>query len=164
VVKDKQALFENNYFDIVLSIEVMEHVEDLNAYLLDVHRLIRPGGTFVWTTPCANRNSIEHMIGILTRSIENTTDGYRRWKWEESSHLRRMRSNEIRQRLEEIGFGKCEFRFRAHVFSYLCTRFCKGPLTHLGERLMLLDYLLFRRLPNGASMIGSARALDRKEM
>lgn len=160
LVENNRALFDDAHFDVILSIEVMEHVEHLNNYLNDIYRLIRPGGIFVWTTPCANRFSVEHMLNTLTKNIENTADGYRRWKWEDPAHLRRMKSNEMRAKLQEIGFEKCEFRFRAHFFSYVCTRLCKGPLTHFGEKLMLLDYLLFRRLPNGASMIGSASRLD----
>lgn len=162
LVESNRALLDNDYFDVVLSIEVMEHVENLNDYLNDIHRLIKPGGTFVWTTPCANRFSVEHIVNILTKNIEHTHDGYRRWKWEDPAHLRRMKSNEIKIKLQEIGFETFEFRFRAHFFSYVCTRLCKGPLTHFGEKLMLLDYLLFRKLSNGASMIGSAGILNRK--
>jgi SAM-dependent methyltransferase len=162
LVENNRALFDNNYFDVVLSIEVMEHVGNLNDYLNDIHRLIKPGGIFVWTTPCANRFSVEYIINMLTKNIEHTPEGYRRWKWEDPTHLRRMRSKEIGAKLQDIGFEKLEFRFRAHFFSYVCTRLCKGPLTRFGEKLMLLDYFLFRKLPNGASMIGSARLSNKK--
>jgi len=33
----------------------------------------------------------------------------------------------------------------------------RWPLSRLGEKMMLLDYFLFRIFPNGASMIGAAR-------
>ena len=155
-VKEKRAPFNNDFFDVVVSIEVMEHVENLNDYLNDVYRLLKPEGIFIWTTPCANRFSIEHIFNILTNQIEKTSEGYRRWKWEEPTHLRRLKSNEIRNKLQEIGFNNIGFRFRGHLFSFVCTKLFKGPLEILGERIMLLDYSLFRKLPNGASMIGFA--------
>jgi len=163
-VKNNRAPFDNDSFDVVMSIEVMEHVENLKDYLNDIHRLIKPGGSFIWTTPCANRFSIEHIFDKLTNQIENTKEGYRRWKWEDHTHLRRMESKEVKVKLQEIGFDNIEFRFRAHFFSFVCTRFCKGPLTRLGEKLMLLDYFLFSKLSNGASMIGRAKLSDTKDL
>ena len=58
--------------------------------------------------------------------------------------------------LEEVGFHNVQFRFRAHFFSFVCTYFPTRRFRHLRERLMTLDYGLFRCIPNGASMIGSA--------
>jgi SAM-dependent methyltransferase len=161
LVENNRALFANDYFDVVLSIEVIEHVENLNDYLNDIHRLIKPGGIFLWTTPCANLFSVEHIVNTITNNIENTEEGYRRWKWEDPAHLRRMKSTELKTKLQEIGFEAFVFRFRAHLFSYVCTRLCKGTLTHFGEKLMMLDYFLFRRFSNGASMIGSAGVTNR---
>lgn len=163
-VKKNRATFDNDSFDVVISIEVMEHVENLNDYLNDIHRLIKPGGTFIWTTPCANHFSIEHIFNKLTNQIENTKEGYRRWKWEDQAHLRRMKSKEVKVKLREIGFNNIKFRFRAHFFSFVCTRFCNGALSRLGEKLMLLDYFLFRKLSNGASMIGSAQLSDTEDL
>jgi SAM-dependent methyltransferase len=155
-VKEDKALFDNDLFSVVLSVEVMEHVENLNSYLNDIYRLLKPGGIFIWTTPCANSFSIEHIYNILTNQIEETSEGYRRWRWEDQTHLRRLTSSEIKTKLQHIGFGSISFRFRAHLFSYFCTRFLKGSLQQLGEKMMLMDYSIFRKLPNCASMIGSA--------
>jgi SAM-dependent methyltransferase len=163
-LENLRAPFDNDFFDVIVSIEVMEHVKNLNKYLSDIHRLIKPGGIFIWSTPCANRFSIEHIFNKLTNQIENTKEGYRRWKWEDPAHFRRMKSKEVKVKLQEIGFNNVKFRFRAHFFSYVCTRFCKGRLTRLGEKLMLLDYFLFRKLPNGASMIGCAKLSVTKDL
>ena len=155
-VKENTAPFAEDFFDVVVSIEVMEHVENLNVYLNAIYRVLTPGGIFIWTTPCANRFSIEHVFNVFTNQIEKTSEGYRRWKWEDPTHIRRMKSNEIKDKLQEVGFIDVWFRFRAHFFSYICTRLFKGCLQKLGERMMSLDYSLFRRLPNGASMLGYA--------
>jgi len=160
-VKENRAPLDNDFFDVVVSVEVMEHVENLNDYLNDIYRLLKPGGIFIWTTPCANRFSIEHIFNILTNQIEETSENYRRWKWEDSTHLRRLKSKEIKNKLQEVGFNNVGFRFRSHFFSFVCTYLFRGPLRRLGERMMLLDYSLFRKLPNGASMIGFAKKENR---
>jgi SAM-dependent methyltransferase len=43
--------FENNTFDVVLSTEVLEHVLNPDAYLLEVKRVLKPGGVFFFTVP-----------------------------------------------------------------------------------------------------------------
>jgi 2-polyprenyl-3-methyl-5-hydroxy-6-metoxy-1,4-benzoquinol methylase len=43
--------FENNTFDVVLSTEVLEHVLNPDAYLLEVKRVLKPGGIFFFTVP-----------------------------------------------------------------------------------------------------------------
>lgn len=158
-VKRNRAPFDDLSFDVVISVEVMEHVENLDDYLEDIFRLLKPGGIFIWTAPCANRFSIEHIFNIITNQIEKTSEGYRRWKWEEPAHLRRLKSDEVKKKLEEIGFDEIGFRFRAHFFSFVCTILMRGPLRKIGEKMMLLDFSLFRLLPNGASMIGFAKKL-----
>lgn len=156
--RNNKAQFEDHMFDVIVSIEVMEHVEDLGDYLNDVHRLLKPNGIFIWTTPCGNKFSIEHIYNVFTNQIEKTNEGYRRWKWEDPTHIRRLKSSEIKPILLEHGFNEVRFRFRSHLFSFVCSRLCRGPLRKVGEKLMSLDYLLFRKLPNGASMIGFAKS------
>jgi len=157
LVRENRTELEDGTADVILSVEVMEHVENLEAYLNDVYRLLKPGGHFVWTSPCANRLSIEHIYSALTRQIEDTPEGTRRWKWEDPTHLRRLRSDEVRARLQKLGFADIRFRFRAHFFSFICSRYLAQRLPEqVNEKLMKLDYRLFRRLPNGASMLGSA--------
>jgi SAM-dependent methyltransferase len=38
-------------FDCVTAVEVLEHVEDDHAFIREVHRVLRPGGIFLMTTP-----------------------------------------------------------------------------------------------------------------
>ena len=155
-VKENRAPFKDKKFDIILSIEVMEHVSDLNAYLRDIHRLLKKGGIFIWTTPCANPFSIEYLYYKISNQIEKTNEGFRRWKLEDSTHIRRLKSNEVKSKLKKVGFERIGFKFRAHFFSFICSTFFRGFLRKIGEKLMLLDYSLFRSFPNGASMMGCA--------
>jgi len=171
LVRKNRTDFADKSFDVIASVEVMEHVEDLAAYVQDVHRLLEPGGWFLWTTPCGNRYSIEHIYSFLAMKIEATAEGYRRWQWEDPSHLRRLKSREIKAVLNDSGFDEVIFRFRSHVFSFTCT-YCpflsfacthfptRGIANYLRNKLLALDYDLFRRLPNGASMLGAARRVS----
>lgn len=43
--------FESERFDVLVSFQVIEHVQDVDAYLAEAHRILRPGGRFFLTTP-----------------------------------------------------------------------------------------------------------------
>lgn len=43
--------FEDETFDTVISTEVLEHVPNPDAYLLEVKRVLKPGGMFFFTVP-----------------------------------------------------------------------------------------------------------------
>jgi 2-polyprenyl-6-hydroxyphenyl methylase/3-demethylubiquinone-9 3-methyltransferase len=50
-------------FDVVLNMEVVEHVADLGAFMDAVNALVKPGGhTFVSTL---NRNPVSYVVGII---------------------------------------------------------------------------------------------------
>ncbi len=159
-------------FDLILSVEVMEHVDTLEGYVASIYKLLNPGGVFIWTTPCANAFSIEWIYSKFSHQIENTTEGYRRWAWEDSGHLRRLKTTEITKVLEGMGFSTIYINFRAHFFSFFVLSLQKRRLIRritaspFGKKmkfgsfldsLIRLDYALFRDFPNGASMIGIAR-------
>jgi SAM-dependent methyltransferase len=44
--------FQNDYFDRVLAIHVLEHLDNLPVTLGEVHRILRPGGKFSVIIPC----------------------------------------------------------------------------------------------------------------
>ncbi len=41
----------DNLFDVVVSVEVLEHVEQDANFIRQVHRVLKPGGAFLMTTP-----------------------------------------------------------------------------------------------------------------
>lgn len=159
VINDDNTNFPDGFFDVVVSVEVMEHVTDLDKYLTEIKRVLDKGGVFIWTTPCANKYSIEHIYSKLTGQIELSSIGGIRWKWEDPTHLRRLTSQEVQEKLEKIGFEDVEFRFRAHFFSFVSTKLSSvcPRFSGLFEKIMNLDYTFFGIFKNGASMIGSAK-------
>lgn len=46
--------FNDNTFNVVTALEVLEHVEDLDAALLEIKRVLAPGGTLILSTPTNN--------------------------------------------------------------------------------------------------------------
>jgi SAM-dependent methyltransferase len=49
---DLEALsYPNNTFDLVLTSETLEHVPDLTAALREVYRVLKPGGSHIFTVP-----------------------------------------------------------------------------------------------------------------
>lgn len=43
--------FTDNSFDVVISEDVMEHIEDYNKALDEIYRVLRPGGFYIFTIP-----------------------------------------------------------------------------------------------------------------
>jgi ubiquinone/menaquinone biosynthesis C-methylase UbiE len=46
--------FESDRFDLITSFQVIEHIVEMNPYLNEIRRVLKPGGTVVFTTPNAN--------------------------------------------------------------------------------------------------------------
>lgn len=160
LIIDGKTNFCDNTFDIVVSVEVMEHVLNLDEYLKEIFRIIKPGGFFFWTTPCANKNSIEEIYSRVTGQIEFTSEGYVRWKWEDPGHVRRLKSSQLLDKLAKIGFFLPKIYFRSHFFSFLCSKIFIGPLAKFSHNLINLDWTLFKKFQNGASMVGIVKKRD----
>lgn len=76
-------------YDLVLAFEVLEHIEDDEAALARIHRMLKPKGRFLMSVPA-----------------------YRsRWRAEDeyAGHVRRYEREELRDKLESAGF-----RIQAH--------------------------------------------------
>lgn len=160
LISDNRTNFLNKEFDLIFSVEVMEHVLDLDAYLFEIFRLLKPGGFFIWTTPCGNKNSIEEIFSRMTKKIEKTPEGYIRWTWEDPTHLRRLTSEEISKKLTDVGFLEPQIFFRSHFFSFFITKIFIGPLVRYSHLFINLDWILFKKIQNGASMVGIVKKSD----
>ena len=75
----EELIDEGRRFDVVTAFQVLEHVSDPLFFLQSVHRLLRPGGTFMCATPNADsflRKMRWHLLDLpphhLTRWDETT--------------------------------------------------------------------------------------------
>jgi ubiquinone/menaquinone biosynthesis C-methylase UbiE len=60
--RGEQLPFAGQSFDLVVCLWVLEHVESPEAVLREVHRVLRPGGHFVFLTP-----NLRHPLLVLNR-------------------------------------------------------------------------------------------------
>jgi ubiquinone/menaquinone biosynthesis C-methylase UbiE len=143
--------------DLVLNIEVLEHVEDVRKTVREFGRVLRPGGRLLITTPCANKFSLEWIANAFAGKPEVMPDGFRRFKTDPKEHIRRLTSEELNQIAADAGLNLERIRFRAHLFtwpSYVAHHAVGRRLLPVFGEVAYLDWRLFRGLPNGATMIG----------
>jgi ubiquinone/menaquinone biosynthesis C-methylase UbiE len=57
--------YQDSSFDLVTSIEVLEHIVELDQALSEIRRVLKPGGVFAFTTP--NRWFLFETHGVLYR-------------------------------------------------------------------------------------------------
>ena len=56
----------DNAFDLVLCAETIEHVRDVQLFLSEARRVLRPGGELALTTPAPRRSSVPRIRSRLT--------------------------------------------------------------------------------------------------
>ena len=134
-------------------VDVIEHVLDAPATAAELQRLLRPGGVVILTTPCANRGSAawiyNRLLGRLRgdarrdRALRHRRAGPpaapAQPRGPRAARRRRPRARGAallgprRDARSAISFERLSLAFR--------------------RRLAMLDWKLFRRLPNGGAMV-----------
>jgi len=157
LMEDERVPDSDGAFDLIISIEVLEHVADVDLATRELGRLLAPGGRLVLTTPCANPGSLEWLLNRRRGGLQRTADGFGRFATDEPGHLRRLTSRDLRVLLARAGLIIDRIDFRAQFFTTVTARLPNRVARRLSPRskvnLALLDWRLFRRLPNGATMV-----------
>ena len=89
--------FDDGDFDVVWASEVIEHIADTARWLLEVRRVLVPGGTLLLTTPSHGRLRI--LIGGVEAFSEPLGD-----------HLHLYTASSLRKLLIEFGLADIEVR------------------------------------------------------
>ncbi len=92
--------FKKHSFELVIITEVIEHIEDAEAALYEINRVLTPGGLMLLSTP--NADSIDFRIGrFFGINVENfymSSEHVHEYRWGELSDLIRMSGFEILKR------------------------------------------------------------------
>jgi 2-polyprenyl-3-methyl-5-hydroxy-6-metoxy-1,4-benzoquinol methylase len=157
-MSDEAVNFADNSFDLVISIEVLEHVRDVAKSIQEISRLLKPQGIAIISTPCANKYSFEWFQNLFAGGFQPSFDNYGRFATDEPGHLRRLNDNHLKSLFSNVGVNVYKIYHRAHLFETL------SPKGRLFKRIpqacvafSMLDWHLFKHFSNGATMIALGR-------
>ena len=99
VAVDEPLPFVDGEFELVLCAETIEHVRDVQLFLSEIRRVLRPGGGLALTTPAHSR------LSVLFGGLEETLDPL-------SPHLRFFTRRSIARVLDALGFDVTSIKRR----------------------------------------------------
>lgn len=152
VIDEKEALpFADDTFDLVLCDNVVEHVEEPDHFMGEVHRVLKPQGSLFIRTP--NRYHYVAVIARLTplwfhRLVANRARGLAPDALDQHPTLYRLNSRRAVERISRrIGFRKLRLRlFEAH------------PAYLMFNTLPFLLGVAYERVVNRYEFLGGLRA------
>lgn len=117
-LRGPESPFKSETFDLVFSYHVLEHVDDRNASVKDIARLIRPGGYACIIFPCGNTGSfLDRIMRLIKASRERSTTGESAFFFEiPDGHVRRLTSDETIELFRNNGLAVVGQRFSGHFF------------------------------------------------
>lgn len=139
--------FESNYFDLVVSAWVLEHLPDPKKAFQEIFRILKPGGKVVFLTP----NVWNYNIWIIRLIPEKFHDFFTRRLYNRQEHdtyPKQYKINSVKKiakTLEPIGFKKSQLilngdptyiSFNTLLFKFAC----------LLERILDLKWLHFTKV------------------
>ena len=68
-----QLPFEENFFDLIICSEVLEHLDDYHAAIKEIHRVLKPGGKFLPSVPSYWP---EKICWLLSTEYQNMPGGH----------------------------------------------------------------------------------------
>ena len=155
-VADAQKIpFKDKYFSAVMSLEVLEHVDDPRKVLNEINRVLKPGGIFFLTTPLEGEPS--NFYGFF----------YKHFNYDPHKslygHIQKFSLTNLKQMIRKSGFKVLETKFSAHYTSQIYDAVLQFLVRKLGQRVRvimipisaivgvvsLFETLLFRSVPIG---------------
>jgi len=88
---------KNTFYDLILSVDVMEHIEEDVKVFINFYKSLKPGGALLISTPSDQGGSDVHHDHEESFIEEHVRDGYG--------------VDEIRNKLQEAGFSQIDVRY-----------------------------------------------------
>lgn len=101
-----ESKLPENSFDMVTTIEVIEHVQRDEDFIRNIHRVLKPGGILILTTPNGD-------------FVPNTNP----------EHVRHYKFNELKERIGKY-FPNTEYQFISRDFRWRCCGLVTWSLLH----------------------------------
>ena len=117
-------------FDVVIAADLLEHVDDLDAHLAEVARVLRPGGRYLVKTPNRPLAELYYRLAGL--------DDYRFW------HPSMLSPGELRALFQQHGFT-VQFVRQPRLTPAQLRKLPRGPIRVLAARLPVGLLPLFLR-------------------
>jgi SAM-dependent methyltransferase len=160
-IADLTTYSSENSFNLIISIDVMEHIENDSAVFRNFYKNLKSGGWLLISTPSDQGGSDVHDHGESSFIEEHVRDGYNK--------------DDISKKLHDAGFEKVETRYSYGVPGQISWRVSmKYPMLMLGASKLffillpfyylitfpfciILNYLdLFLHHPSGTGLIVKA--------
>ena len=87
-----QLPYEDNFFDLIICSEVLEHLDDYHAALKEIYRVLKPAGKFLPSVPSYWP---EKICWLLSKDYQNMPGG----------HVRIFRKSVLQDKVEEKGYN-----------------------------------------------------------
>lgn len=101
--------YQNDYFDLCASFNVLEHVEDVQANIREIFRILRPGGIFHLCVPCEGEPFSMNWFYSKTGLGKSFT--YKNW-----GHIQpELTHREMKKILESSGFEIEKINYSLHL-------------------------------------------------
>ncbi|HEY9762554.1 MAG TPA: bifunctional 2-polyprenyl-6-hydroxyphenol methylase/3-demethylubiquinol 3-O-methyltransferase UbiG [Trichocoleus sp.] len=94
--------YPDHAFDSVICVDVLEHVADLRQTLLEIQRVLKPGGIFCFDTINRTFKSKLVMIWLLENLLGEIPRGIHDWQ-------KFIKPKELAHLMQELGFIELEF-------------------------------------------------------
>lgn len=115
--------FPDQSFDLIFTVEVIEHLENPRHVMRELHRLLRPGGVLILTTP--NPTSVRSVVQMALRGHFALFDDANY-----PAHIMAVTPVELRRIASEVGYKELRLFFtdRGHIPKFLRWTWQEVPL------------------------------------
>lgn len=112
--------YSDNFFDVVVCVDVLEHVANLKKTIAEIHRTLKPNGLFCFDTVNRTFESRFVMIWLLENILQEIPKGMHDWqKFIQPKELTTLMQSKGLESIEIKGFNLFGDNLSAYIFNAL---------------------------------------------